>query len=253
MAFKSIRNLIACSGAAVALAAAEPSLDETRSTLEKWVETRQLISRTKTDWQMDKELLEQQVALFERELKSVSEAAGKVDTSSAQVGKERAEAEAAIKSAEAALSAAKVFTTDFQAQIQKITPRLPSPLHETLKPLLNRLPADAATTKMAPTERAQVIVGILNEIDKFNNSIGIYNEKRKNDRGEEIAVQTVYVGVGAAYFVNDAGDFAGVGTPSASGWDWSAEPEISGAVQDVVRIYRNEGGARFVALPVSIK
>lgn len=232
---------------------AQPSLDETRTILEKWVETRQLISRTKTDWQADKELLEQQVALFERELKNVADTAGKVNTSSAQVARERGEAEASIKSAEAAIAVAKTFTTDFQSKIQKITPRLPAPLQETLKPLLNRLPADPTTTKMAATERAQVIVGMLNEIDKFNNSIGIYNEKRKNQRGEEIAVQTVYVGLGAAYFVNDAGDFAGVGTPSANGWDWSAKPEISGAVQDVVRIYRNEGGARFVALPVSIK
>ncbi|MCI0536584.1 MAG: hypothetical protein L0Z50_15295, partial [Verrucomicrobiales bacterium] len=47
------------------------SLGETRETLTKWVETRQLLSRTKTDWQADKETLEQSIKLFERELQSV--------------------------------------------------------------------------------------------------------------------------------------------------------------------------------------
>ena len=37
------------------------SLTETRSTLEKWVETRQLVSKTHTDWQTDKETIEQTI------------------------------------------------------------------------------------------------------------------------------------------------------------------------------------------------
>lgn len=253
MAFAYIRQL---SGAALLMAAtlhAETQVEQARASLEKWVETRQLVSKTRTDWQSDKELLEQQVALFERELKGVEEAMGKVDTSTAQVRKEREQSEAAIKLANDALGKAKGFASDFEAQIQKLVPRLPAPLQETLKPILNRLPADAANTKMAATERAQVIVGILNEVDKFNNAVTLFSEKQKNPKGEEIAVQTVHVGLGAGYFVNDAGDFAGVGTPGARGWEWSPKPEIAAAVKDVIKIYRNEGGARFVALPVSLK
>ena len=59
----------------------------------------------------------------------------------------------------------------------------------------------------------QVLVGVLNELDKFNNAVNIFSEKRKNDQGDEVAVETVYVGLGAAYFVNDADDFAGMGLP----------------------------------------
>lgn len=232
--------------------AAEAGLDEAKSTIEKWVETRQLISRTRADWQSDKDLLEQQIALFERELKSVDESMGKVDTSSAQVGKEKAEAEESIAAAVKALDAAKGFAGNLEAQIKSLVPKLPEPLQESLKPLLNRLPADAST-KMAATERAQIVVGILNEVDKFQNSVSVFSEKRKNAASEEIAVQVVYVGLGAAYFVNNASDFAGVGAPGAKGWEWTPKPEIAGAVTDVVKIYRSEGGARFVALPVAIK
>ena len=69
------------------------SLARTRTTLEQWVETRQLISKTRSDWQTDKETLEQTLQLYERELKSIEEQMSKVSTNNTQVDKERALAE----------------------------------------------------------------------------------------------------------------------------------------------------------------
>jgi hypothetical protein len=106
---------------------------------------------------------------------------------------------------------------------------------------------------MAATERIQVVVAVLNELDKFNNAVTIFGEKRKNAKGEEVAAETVYVGLGAAYFVNDAGDFAGSGSPGPKGWEWSIQPELAGPIREVVRIYRNEQSAKFVGLPVTVK
>ena len=95
-------------------------------------------------------------------------------------------------------------------------------------------------------------VGILNEIDKFNNALNVFSERRKTAKGEEVAVETVYIGLGAAYFVNDSGDFAGMGAPGANGWEWSLRPELGPAVKEVLKIYRNERTAQFVTLPVVI-
>ncbi len=68
-----------------AVARAESPLSDARSTLEKWVETRQLISRTKSDWQSDKEMLEQTCQLLERELKELGEQSAKLSTNHMQV------------------------------------------------------------------------------------------------------------------------------------------------------------------------
>jgi hypothetical protein len=106
---------------------------------------------------------------------------------------------------------------------------------------------------MLSAERIQVIVGILNELDKFNNAVNVFSEKRKNPKGEEVSVQTLYVGLGAAYFVNDTADFAGVGSPGANGWEWTVRPELASAVQEAVKMYRNERTAHFVPLPVTIR
>ncbi len=233
--------------------ATESSLAKTRTTLEQWVETRQLISKTRSDWQTDKETLEQTRQLFDRELQQVAEQMGKLSTNSTQVDKERTEAEAALKSSNEALDRAKQFTAGFEGKLAKLVPQLPVPLQEIIKPLLTRLPADTAATKMPVTERVQVLVGILNEVDKFNNAVNLFSEKRKNEKGEEVAVETVYVGLGAAYFVNDANNFAGTGAPGPNGWEWAIKSEIASPVREVVRIYRNERPAQFVTLPVTIR
>jgi hypothetical protein len=167
--------------------------------------------------------------------------------------KEREQAEALLKLSDESLARAKEFAVSFEGKIAGLVPQLPVPLQETLKPLLAKLPADSANTKMPVTERIQVSVGILNELDKFNNAVNLFSEKRKNDKGEEIAVETVYVGLGAAYFVNDADSFAGMGLPGANGWEWTVKSDLATSVREAIRIYRNEHAAKFVALPAVIR
>lgn len=228
-------------------------LSSTRGTLEKWVETRQLISKTRSDWQSDKELIEQSIALFERELRGVEEQMTKLSTNSIQADKERAQTQAGIKESNDSLEPAQKFAAAFEVELKKLAPRLPQPLQIILNTPLAKLPEDPANTKMKPTERIAALVQALNEIDKFNNAVNLFSEKRKNQASSEVAVETVYVGLGAAYFVNESGDFAGQGAPGAGGWEWTVKNDIAPSVKEVIKIYRAEHPARFVSLPATIK
>lgn len=232
---------------------AQTPLSETRSALEKWVETRQLISKTSSDWQSDKEMLEQTVQLFQRELKAVEEQMGKLDTNNVQVEKERVLAAADLAAANESLEKTRAFAAEFEGRVSQLALQLPVPLQETIRPLLSRMPTNSASTKMAATERAQVLVGVLNELDKFNNAVVIFNEKQKNQKGEDVAVETVYVGLGAAYFVNEKGDLAGQGTSGANGWEWTINQKLAKPVREVIQIYRSDLPPKFVSLPVVIR
>lgn len=233
--------------------APDNKLTQTRSALEKWIETRQVISKTKADWHSDKETIEQTIALFQRELQSLDEQSAKLGAQNSQAGKEHAEADALKSASLVSLEQTRRFAAAFEKNLARIIPQLPVPLRDILKPLLNRLPIDADKTEMPVTERIQAIVGILNEMDKFNSALTVFSEKRTNSRNEEVAVQTVYLGLGAAYFVNDAGDFAGTGKPGLTGWDWSINSNLAPAVKEVILIYRNERPARFVNLPATVE
>ena len=92
-------------------------------------------------------------------------------TNSTHVEKERAQAEALLGSSNESLDRAKQFAVSFEQQVTKLVPQLPSPLQEILRPSLAKLPGDPTHTRMGVTERVQVLVGILNEVDKFNNAV----------------------------------------------------------------------------------
>lgn len=235
------------------LPAADSPLAAARSGIEQWVQTRQLVSRTRSDWESEKEMLLQTKALFERELAGLTDQFSRVSTNSTQVDRERLAAEKDLKESNEFLEHARQLVASLEAKVRSVTALLPAPLTESMQPLLARLPEDAATTRMGVTERVQTVVSLLNEIDKFNGAVTLFSEKRKNEKGEEVAVETVYVGLGAAYFVNQTGDFAGAGRPGAKGWEWSIEPALAERVREVVRIYRGERTAHFVLFPVTIQ
>lgn len=231
----------------------ENPLQAARTGVEQWVQTRQLISRTRSDWESEKEILLQTKALFERELAGVEAQIAKVSTNSTQVDRERAEAERDLKESAEALENARQVVAGVEGRIRVLSAKLPAPLLEAMQPLMAKVPEDGKASKVSPTERVQTVVSLLNEVDKFNNSFSLYSEKRKNEKGEEVSVETAYVGLGAAFFVNQTGEFAGSGSPGEKGWEWSPDASLAGPVREVVRIYRGERTATFVPLPVTVR
>ncbi len=232
---------------------AENPLATARDTVAQWVQTQQLVSKTQAEWEADREMLNQSKALFERELKAVQEELGKQSANSSVADAERVKTEAELKHANEALERTRVIIAGLEQQLRELLALLPVPVVSSAPQLVNRLPEDPNNTKAGITERVQTVVSLLNEVDKFNNAVSVFTEKRPNHQGEEVSVETIYVGLGAAYFVNEAGDFAGQGRPGPQGWEWTIDPKLASAVREVIRIYRNERTARFVSLPVAIQ
>lgn len=232
--------------------AADSPVTTARETLAQWVQTRQLVSKTLTDWDADREMLGQTKVLFERELAAVAERLGKVSTNSSVADAERATAEAELKSFEAGLAKSRELVANLEREVRAIVPLFPPPLVETVQPLLNRLPENSAETKAGVTERMQTVVALLNEADKFQNAVTVANEKRANAQGEQVSVDVLYLGFGAAYFVDGTGSVAGTGVPGAAGWSWTLNPGIGGAVQNAIAMYRSQKPAAFVGLPAKV-
>ncbi len=244
--------LAACLSGGVLWAAESPVM-AARDTLSQWVQTRQLISRTRTDWEADKEMLGQTRALFERELAAVAEQMGKLSTNSTVAEAERAKAEAELAQHGEALDKSKEIVAGLEKEVRAILPLLPPPLTAAVQPWVNRLPADPANTKAGAVERFQTVVGLLNEVDKFNNAITVANDKQANGKGDQVSVDVIYLGLGIAYFVDAAGDVAGMGSPGAAGWEWQLKPEIAPKVRDAIAIYRSQKAAEFLGLPAVIR
>jgi len=237
---------------ATAFAQDQASIDGVRANLKEWVETRQLTSRIQADWRSEKEMLKQTAALYEKELADLNEQLSKSESGSSQVGKERKELEAEKAELEEATARVAEWATQAEQAIRRLAQAFPPPLSEKLDPLLKRLPEDPSKTRLSPVERMQNLVGILNEVDKFNGSIVVESELQTQPSGEEIQVKTLYVGLGQAYFVDKTGAFAGVGQPTLRGWEWKEQAGLGAAILRAIAVYENTQPPAFVGLPMTV-
>ncbi len=233
--------------------AAENRLDESRSVFSKWVQTRQLIAREKSEWTTERETLQQSIALFEKELARLDQEISSTATNQTQAAKEHAELDHQNQALIAAQEKLAGLAADLERQIRAAAPLFPEPVLDKIQPLLKRIPDDPAHTKAPVTERLQNLVGILNETDKFNGAVSVFSEIRRTASGSEVQVKTLYVGLARAFFVDKNGDYAGVGVPTAAGWKWETRPELASRISQAIAIYENSSPATFVALPMSVR
>jgi hypothetical protein len=102
-------------------------------------------------------------------------------------------------------------------------------------------------------ERYQSVIGILNEVNKFNGEITVRSEMRALPDGTTAEVTAVYLGIGQGFYVTGGGKIAGVGLPTKEGWSWTPANEAALEIAKAVAILKDERVAEFVRLPVRIE
>jgi hypothetical protein len=238
--------------AAQAETPAGPSLDETRLTLSKWIETQQIISKERNDWQQGKEILQGRIELVGKEVSQLKERIAQSEKAVEESNRKRDDLvaqNAQLKETGAQLADS---VTAMEAQVRKLARLAPEGLATKLTPLLQRIPSDASNTRISVAERFQNVLGILNELNKANSEISIAFEIRKLADGSSSEVQVIYVGLGQAYYLSPRGE-AGIGRPGDNGWTWEPASEQAGPIFTALEVIQGKHPPAFVALPVNIQ
>ena len=235
-------------------APADPAtqMKASREALAKWVETQQILAKEKKDWQTGREMLQSRISLVKGEIADVEKKMQETSTAGAESVQKKSDIgheEAALKEAGAGVVAR---TAGLERDLKVLVPRLPEPIKTKVEPLIARMPADPEHTSISVAERLQNVVGILNEVGKFNGEITLATEVRTLADGKPSEVRTIYVGLAQAYYVSAGGE-AGIGRPSENGWNWEARPDLAKDVQHAVEILQTKAKPAFVPLPVNIQ
>jgi hypothetical protein len=229
-----------------------PAFDATRSTMSKWVETRQLISKERKDWEQEREILNSRIRLIEGETTALKEKLAQAHSGSSTADEQH---RTVIAERDAALGATTHLAErmgELENQVRGLFAQLPETMKERLKPLVDRMPTDPRSAKVTVAERFQNVLGLLTEMNKINSEITVASEVRSLSDGKPSEVHTVYVGLGQAYFVSARGE-AGIGHPTADGWVWVAANDLSRDINQVLDILQNKRSPTFVGLPVSLQ
>lgn len=238
----------------------EPAPDETiqvettREALEKWVDTRRIISREKRDLALKKEMLNEQIELIQNEIQSLRDKTKETETQIAELETKQDDLEKQYETLQKASASLRDMIGPLETQTLALLQRLPDPIREKVKPLSQRIaetPNEA--TKLSISERFQNIVGILNEVNKFNSEISVTSEVRSFPDGTSAEVTALYVGIGQGYYANASGTIAGVGTATEDGWVWTPANESAAEIAKAIAILKNEQMAAYIQLPIETK
>lgn len=232
---------------------AQNSIDETRALLDKWVETRQLISEETQDWRIEESILTETQTLLSNQLTRLQENIEALKSSATAVDEKRSK----LTKEKDALRAASNVVADkiaaLEAKTKRLLPLFPDPLTEIVKPLIRRLPDDPENVEISLGERVQNIIGILSQANKFNNAIKLTSETRTLENGKEVQVNTLYWGLAMAYYVDASGEYAGISYPTADGWKTTPIEDAGLQIKQLIDLYEGvDTNYRFVEIPAQV-
>lgn len=227
----------------------------TQKKIDKWIETRQIISDERASWLGDKAMLETSEGILSDELTALNRAVELLSETSTMADVERETLQAEREEIERSNEMLAVKVRTLEIAVQELSARFPTPLLVKIKPLLQNIPEDVSRTKKALGQRLLTVLGVLSQAEKFNGTLTLQTNARDvSGTGVQERVTTLYWGLAFAVYVDDAGKFAGMGLPGPEGWEWSTRNESASDVRRFIATYSGETDQLdFVNIPVEIR
>lgn len=238
------------------VARAEARIDDFRVKLEKWVETRQLISQEDSDWQADREVLKASRDLLRQQKKDLQEEVATLDASITEADQERVDLLLDRGEYTRSTGVMAERLAELEAEVRALVPRLPGPLQEKLEPLLVQIPDDPEKSRASLGQRLINVLGVVLQAEKFNSTATLTGETRAVRPGsdQKVQVRTLYWGLGQAVYVDSQGEVAGIGQPGPEGWEFNDDRDLVDEARALLDIYEgNVDVIRFVEIPVQVR
>lgn len=238
-------------------ATAAASIEAIREGYDQYFELKKLISKERGDWQLEKEILEDRIAMIVDQIEDLKEKTAEEESKITEADNERVELQDQLEELTRVERTQLETVRALEARVKGMLPALPETLRDKVQPLATRLPEEETKEediKLSISQRFGNVLGILNEVNKFHGDIAVVNERRALDGGTQAEVETMYLGVSSGYFAGsgDTADEAGIGTPTPDGYQWERRPDIADDIYRAIRIYQNEEVAAFVPLPATV-
>lgn len=234
-------------------AGSELSPEDVGDMLARWQEIQLLIGEERRNRKLGLETLNGEVEMLSEEIASLTERLEADQSSIAEADTQREKLLAEKGELKTASAAFKQEIEAYEVRLKALLPGLPAPLSARIEPVAKNIPEDPENTEQSLSARFVTILGILNEVDKFNREIHVEVELRDLGNGASAEVTVLYLGISRAYYVTNDGLAAGMGVPSPEGWTWTPDNSIAEAVTQAIAIQRNEEPAAYVQLPTSIQ
>jgi TolA-binding protein len=209
--------LIAASVApSVAQEAADP-IQEIDALTQQWTGLERQKDLLRAEWRTQEPILEQQLALLEREIAELSTVLEATAAQQDEVEQRRLELLEEQTRLEAESAALEMSLSQASLALHSLHRDLPPPLKDAWAEELPRLDNPVATA----SERFQKLLELLGQLDDFDAKVTLNEAVMTLGDGNEYVVKQVYLGLSHGWYVTADRQFAAAGTTGVDGWVWT--------------------------------
>lgn len=227
----------------------QKEIAKAREVISQYVDTRQAIARVKNEWKSYQELTQRRIDLYEMEIAQLSEQIAAAEAETTQAEREIARIKEEIQILRDANNIVAQALPPLEDKLRELYQYFPRPLKSKVQRLVQQLGKGRQAS-----DRMAIVIGILNEVDKFNTEFNFDTDEKTLPGGETKLVDVIYLGLSVAYYADKDGTIAGVGVPAEGEWSWTERNDLAGPIRDSVLYYNGDiKPALLVNLPVEIQ
>lgn len=226
-----------------------------REDITRWMETMSRIQREESDWTRDREVLANYKEGLASEISSLKQSITEAETRKAGADKKSFDLSAERDRYAASQSELGKRLRTLEQQMSSRLGVFPRPLME--EPKVAQAIADLKVALALPddkieenvTKRLLNIITLLNEAEKFQQTVHVRPELHKDKSGREFNMRVIYFGLAMGYAVNDDGTLALSGRPSDQGWVFEETPTLAIDIKQLLASTTGDTEAAFIQLP----
>lgn len=228
------------------------TLRTTRDQLSRYTEVQMKISTARNQWRVGREMLQERIEVVQRRIEDLDQEVAEMRSDITEADEQREQLVDENERLKSTASALRDTVSRYESRTKALVAKLPPPAANVVRPLSQRLPENSDETEVSLSNRYQNVIGILNELDKFNQKLSASSQTREVAPGDSREVDTLYVGLGAGYYSGPEGRVGGRGYATTEGWQWTAENDAAPQILEALQIFNNEQTAAFVPLPLVV-
>lgn len=227
-------------------ALAQPSSDIDKLS-KQWLQLERSTLALSQDWQLEKQLLNQRIALLREQNKQLTQVIKNADQQTDNLSERRQELIAAQAEIEQSLSGYRQIKPQLHHFLQMQMARTPPYLQQQLANALAQLDSNKPLNK-----EYQVLVEGIKQIAKANQLISVKQGSIELE-GEKIMTEQLYLGNGQAWFITQDNSRAGIGFASLEGWHWQqSHDDDNQSIRQAINDAKNLTPGQLIALPVKL-
>ena len=220
--------------------------------LKEWIGVEKTYSREREEWRAKKVWLQEQIALGETELKSLREKSEGIEAIFDDSAKETESLLATQKELDLQVQQLEAILSKIEKALLALRIQFPEPLQKELEIAFLKITDRETSTDIRLSERFQNALAIFGVVQSFDQKVTITETLRTTEQGQTYLVDTLYLGLGQAYYAG-AKD-AGIGVLTDRGWQWESYPALRKLIQKTIAIAQGKrGDISFVNLPVTLQ